>query len=328
MVQKTGTIYKRMDNRIVLDGENEIRLFAIARNESLRLPYFLQYYKHLGVDRIFLIDNNSTDSTREIALSERNVHVFKIDEDFKHFWYWIEYFLKRYGNGKWCVVVDIDELLSYPYAESLSLRKLITWLDHHNFTALNAILLDMYSDKPLKEVQYQPGKDPIKICPFFDDRFLTVKRTFRDKKRWKTFEIYSCYGGMRQRVFGRINGRQWFLCLSKVPLFKYSEKTYLVEGQHAINGANMADIKGVVFHTKFLSDFIHEAKRESVREQHYRNGLEYKIYHSHLYDNPELILTDRRSKRFRDSKQLVQLGIMRASEDYLSYLNRNNRRFG
>jgi len=36
MVQKTGTIYKRMDNRIVPDGENEIRLFAIAWNEYER----------------------------------------------------------------------------------------------------------------------------------------------------------------------------------------------------------------------------------------------------------------------------------------------------
>ena len=38
-------------------------------------------------------------------------------------------------------------------------------------------------------------------------------------------------------------------------MFKYEDKTYLVHGMHAINGAELADIEGAVMHTKFMHDF-------------------------------------------------------------------------
>ena len=91
---RTRFIYQRIDKNHISKNKKEIRLFVIARNESLRLPFFLKYYFEKGVDRIFLIDNNSTDNTREIALSFQNVHVFKINESFKIFWYWSEFFFK------------------------------------------------------------------------------------------------------------------------------------------------------------------------------------------------------------------------------------------
>ncbi len=54
---------KSVDKKVIPDLKNEIRLFAIMRNESLRLPHFINYYKKLGVDRFIIIDNNSSDSS-------------------------------------------------------------------------------------------------------------------------------------------------------------------------------------------------------------------------------------------------------------------------
>ncbi|WP_273215966.1 hypothetical protein [Runella zeae] len=44
---------KRIDNQFIPKNISEIRLFAIMRNESLRLPHFMTYYKNLGVERFF-----------------------------------------------------------------------------------------------------------------------------------------------------------------------------------------------------------------------------------------------------------------------------------
>lgn len=318
-VQQTRSLYTRMDNRIIPEGKDEVRLFAVARNESLRLPYFLHYYFQLGIDRIFLIDNNSTDDTKEIALSYDNVHVFTIEQNYKHYWNWMEFFLETYGTGHWCMVVDIDELLSYPSSEIVSLKRLLSYMETNHFTALRCLLLDMYSDRPVKDTYCKPGENPLKVCSFFDTNYLRLKSTSFDKKRWKPFESISHYGGMRQRIFGNVNGRPWFFCLSKIPVFKYSEEIYLTEGMHAINGARIADIEGVVFHTKFLSDFIEEAQVESAREQHFHDGAEYKRYHFYLTHNPDLILMNRRSEKLQDLEQLVRLGIMKTSENYCSW---------
>lgn len=36
----------------------DILLFATLRNERVRLPYFLQYYRDLGVNHFLIVDND------------------------------------------------------------------------------------------------------------------------------------------------------------------------------------------------------------------------------------------------------------------------------
>lgn len=322
-VRKTRLLYKKIDTNRVPAGKSELRLFAIARNESLRLPYFLKFYTENGIDRIFLIDNNSTDDTIDIALTYPNVHVFKINRSFKNFWYWIEYFLDKYGTGRWCMVVDIDELFFYPYAEFVKLKLLVKYLEEKRFEAIRCFLLDMYSDKAIIDTQYSSGNNPVDCCPYFDPQFSTRKAKLFDKKQWRYFESIIYTGGMRNRVFNKISGSNWNYYLSKIPLFKYSEKVYLTEGMHAINGAEIADISGIVFHTKFLSDFIKESESESKREVHFGNALEYKIYNKAFSIDKRLSLKYYDSVKFENSRQLHKIGMMTGSIKYSNYLLKN-----
>ena len=46
---------------------NEIRLFAKCRNESARLGAFFDHYRGLGVDRFFIVDNDSTDGSLDTS---------------------------------------------------------------------------------------------------------------------------------------------------------------------------------------------------------------------------------------------------------------------
>jgi len=324
-VNRTATILNKIDTKFISSGENELRLFVVARNESLRLPYFLDYYFGLGVDRVFLIDNNSTDDTRDIALKYNNTHVFRIDEGYKNHWYWMEYFLETYGKNRWCIVVDVDELLFYPKGEVVKLKMLIDYFERHSFTALECVLLDIFSEKTIKDTLYTKGQDPLAVCPYFDKNFSFQHKDFVDKKRWVEYfrEVY--VGGARQRVFGVTNNRLWKFCLSKIPLLKYSDETYLAEGMHAINGARMADLQGVVFHTKFMYDFIHEAQEESERGEHFSNGVEYKFYNQHLNQSPDLVLKDGESIKYENSAQLAGIGLMKTSPNFDVYIDRHRR---
>ena len=47
------------------------------RNEKIRLPFFLRYYRNLGVNHFLIVDNDSTDGTRSdsIATGETLVRV-------------------------------------------------------------------------------------------------------------------------------------------------------------------------------------------------------------------------------------------------------------
>lgn len=52
---------------------HEILLFSKCRNESLRLPAFLRHYRNLGVNRFFIVDNESTDGSTEYLVTQPDV---------------------------------------------------------------------------------------------------------------------------------------------------------------------------------------------------------------------------------------------------------------
>lgn len=315
---------KKINCQVIEHNPSEIRLFAIMRNESLRLPYFIEYYKKLQVDRFFIIDNNSTDNSISIALSYANVHVFRTKAPYKNHWCWMEHLLHRYGNQYWCVVVDIDELFHFPNAEHLSIRHLCQFLEHSRHTAFRTLLLDMYSDQTIQNTTYTAGQNPLDAVSYFDKEYNKIQFSFFDRLRWQFFDSLIFTGGMRDRVFGQSDPPT---ILSKVPLFKYLPGTYLAQGMHAINGAHLSDLQGVVFHTKFLHDFIGEVKEECVREQHYGQAFYYKQFSQHLNRNPALQLIYSNSARLRDSSHLVQLGLMKtnlAFEEYIQTLKQKN----
>lgn len=317
-VQATQQQFERLDDRPVPDTTREIRLFVIARNESLRMTYFLKHYTALGVDRFFIVDNNSTDNTTSLALQHDNVHVFRIKESFRDHWNWMQYMLETYGRNSWCVVVDVDELLAYPCSEKINLPALIGYLEANNFTAMQAILLDMYPTSALQDAVYYTKDDPLSVCTHFDSEIKRSEYITFDYKTWKMFRTSGFIGGMRQRVFG--NGSEERFCLTKNPLLKYHEKTYLSPGMHAINNVNAADIEGVVFHTKFLSDFRGRVAEEAIREVHYEGAVEYKIYDSYASEHGSLNFFYEKSVAYRDTQQLVDLGFMTATPAYLDYV--------
>lgn len=299
---------------------DDILLFAVLRNESLRLPYFLNYYSDLGVNHFFLINNNSFDKSEEILRKNRRVHIFNCNSTYKNHWYWVEYLLEKYGKNHWCLVVDIDELFYMSGLHQLKLRGLITYLDANDYTHLPCLFLDIYSKDPIAEINYQPGESPLKYLRFFDSTYQKQLFNFWDRKSKKMFANLSYVnGGVKDRIFGHNRPPE---LTSKIPIFKNTNPSYLTQGMHGINNSTSSDIEGIVYHTKFLQDFEARAILEAQREEHYDNASSYKNYVDILKSHKKRInfYEEEISIEIGDDERMINLGIIKSSDQYDSFL--------
>jgi Glycosyl transferase family 2 len=206
---------ERLDGRPIPAPESEIRLFTRLRNEFLRLPWFLDFYRGQGVDRFFVVDNGSDDGTRDLLLAQPDVHLFLTTDSYAAYgggMRWLNELLERHGSGTWCLTVDVDELLAYPHAERLGLRGLTTHLDRRGRQALRGFMLDMYAEESLHRVTYNPGDDPLATCRCFD-RSGYIERDHPD------FPFRMTAGGLVSRYF--YDRRQDGVYLHKVPLVRW-----------------------------------------------------------------------------------------------------------
>ena len=318
----------------------EIRAFAKCRNEQLRLPAFLKHYRALGVDRFFIIDNQSSDGTTEYLAGEPDVRVFRTTNRLRESSAgstWLNALLSRFGVGAWCVTVDIDELLVYPGSERASLRELTDHLDRSGSQALSCLLLDLYPAGPLGECPYNPGDDLLAAAPYFDTG------------PYDSSPVDSCpgvfiTGGARERIFfpefrargvgaraydAAVNAMAYHVpllrdlpwmratrrrrppLLTKVPLVRWDEGSKYLDSPHWISPKVVAPETGVLLHFKFLHDFPGRAMREAARGEYFDEATEYRRYAKRLNANPNMTLMYEGSTRFAGTSQLVHLGLMR-----------------
>ena len=302
----------RIDNHQLVGSTSDIICCTVVRNESLRLPYFLSYYREKGINKFFIVDNGSTDNTQSYLIQQPDVYLWNSTRSFNQSNFgsaWFEILLRNYGLDVWCLIVDADELLYYPNCETKSIPQLCQELDRKYKKAFNTVLLDMYSDKAIRETYYTPGQSFLEVCPYFDRKFYHTK--YEQSGLYKNQTVY--FGGVRERVFGK-EGSYY---LSKVPLIKYSLDRVLAGGQHFTNcaQAEIALESGCLLHFKYFSSFVNYVETEVTRKEHYGSGMQYAEYAKGITENQSLTLYDRNySVKLQNSQQLVELGIMHTEE--------------
>jgi hypothetical protein len=302
----------RIDDRDLTIASGEVLLCATVQDEAERLPFFLDYYERLGVDRFLIVDNDSHDATRAVLLDRPNVHLWASGMRYWRANYgmaWIDVILYAHGRGHWCVVVDIDEHLWYPGVEHRDLHELCHALDEEGAVAMQAVLLDMYSETAIRNAACPPGSDPAVVCGYFDRRFSHAHTEHATP--WSNIDAF--WGGVRRRVFGAESD----VFLSKVPLVRYSEDTVVLAGTHgtAASPETVASERGALLHFKFTSRFVERLEAEiRSRSEWDAQGESYSTYSRMIAAEPDLTLYDpRQSVALRDSTQLVEVGVMRAA---------------
>ncbi len=293
-------------------GKGAILLFSTVRNERIRLPYFLRYYRDLGVDHFLFVDNASEDGTAEYLSAQPDVSLWSSDASYKKARFgmdWLTWLQRRHGHDHWCLTVDADEFLVYPFCDTRPLAALTDWLDSCGVRAFSAMLLDMYPRGRLDETPYREGQDPLEIAQWFDSGNYTFKRNWFYGNLW-------IQGGPRARCFFPDQPEQ-APALNKIPLVKWNRAYAYVSSTHMLlpRGLNLVydqwggeKASGILLHAKFLDTFSAKAQEELTRRQHYAASHEYRAYVAGLKDNPDIWC--KWSEKYINWRQLEILGLM------------------
>lgn len=170
---------KSVKDRTAQIGKKDILAFVTLRNEKARLPYFLRYYRRLGVRHFLIVDNNSNDGSREYLAQQKDVSLWRTGASYKSSRFgmdWLNWLLFRYGSNHWCLTVDPDEFLVYPHCDSRPLNALTDWLDSSSIRSFSAMLLDMYPKGSIEDQTYQQGQNPFEIARWFDPANYTIRK--------------------------------------------------------------------------------------------------------------------------------------------------------
>ena len=291
---------------------SDVLCFVTLRNERIRLPYFLQYYRERGVAHFVFVDNDSTDGTREYLAAQKDCSVWTTPASYKRSRFgmdWLNALLRQYGTGHWCVVVDPDEFLLYPFCDTRPIPALTDWLESSSIKSFGAMLLDMYPKGPITAQPYAEGQNPFDIACWFDSGNYMIDRNWEFGNLW-------IQGGPRARLFFPDKPER-APALNKIPLVKWEKHYAFASSTHMLlpRGLNLVfdewggeKASGVLLHAKFLDTFTHKAREELERKQHYANSHEYKAYAAGLQQDPNLWC--KWSERFINWRQLEILGLM------------------
>lgn len=291
---------------------SDILLFSTLRNERVRLPYFLRYYRDLGVNHFLIVDNDSDDGSRQYLAEQSDVSLWHTAHSYKRARFgvdWLNWLQGRYGHGHWTLVVDPDEFFVYPFCDTRPLRALTDWLDASSIKSFSAMLLDMYPKGPIGAHPYREGQDPMEIANWFDSGNYLIARNGKLGNLW-------IQGGPRARVFFA-DAPERAPALNKVPLVKWHRDYVYASSTHSLlpRGLNLVydewggeKASGCLLHAKFLDSFAAKAEEEMARRQHYANSHEYRAYKAALNDQPDLWC--KWSEKYINWRQLEILGLM------------------
>lgn len=290
----------------------DVLLFGCLRNEAVRLPHFLEYYRRLGVAHFLIVDNGSTDGSGDWLSGQADVSLWHTDGSYRSARFgmdWINRLLSRHGHGHWCLTVDADELLVFPFCDTRTLPALTAWLDAAGHRSFGAMLLDLYPDGRVDEAHYAPGDDPVEVAPYFDAWNYTITRHHLLKNLF-------IQGGPRARTYFPETPEK-APALNKIPLVRWDRRFAYASSTHALlprrlnvtyDDAGGESLSGCLLHTKFIAPFAGKVEEEMRRGEHFARSREYRAYHA---AGPErAVFRTPWSERYTGWRQLDALGLM------------------
>jgi len=284
-------------------------LLCVVRNESLRLPYLLSYYRKLGFDRFLFVDNGSTDGTTDFLLAQPDSAVLYTEDRFGAppgaGLSWKNTILDQFCDGRWVLVADADEILVWPDSERESIQTLTQRFDGSGAEVLFTLMLDMYSDKPFGEIGYKPGLNFVDCAPFFDRGPYVLLSA-------GPFPFRQIDGGVRARLYRTFRVPSAAPVMSKVPLVKWRAGQRFIIAQHALlNPAPLAPMQAALLHFKMFDDLPLKCEVEVQRGEYYAQGREYEALGMFIRNSPNRSFFDPAiSVRFQNTNQLRSMGLI------------------
>jgi len=246
-----------------IDIDSEIILISVVKDELYRVQKFLEHYRKIGVHQFVIIDNQSTDGTKEYLMKQIDVYLISAEDKYttNRREAWINRVLSYFGFDRWYMVADIDELIVYTGVESHLINELLHFAESRHITRLRGMMLDMYPEKytDLDEID-----DKYSFYKYFDSDTYTVN---------KACELEVVRGGFRNRCMGSN------ALLTKYPIFFFEEGD--IEGKsHFLFPyyKNWGNCYLAIMHYKFLPSDLEKYRKIAEYGNYYNGSIQYKQY--------------------------------------------------
>lgn len=300
-----------LQDRTAQIAPDDILAVLVLRNEMLRLPFFLDYYRRLGVAHFLVVDNGSDDGSAELLTAQPDVSLWQTGASYHASRFgldWMTWLQMRHAHGHWCLMVDVDEILVFPEAGDLS--GLTRLLDRAGQQAYGALMLDLYPKGPPDSHSYTPGQDPAEVLDWFDNGPWRAVRQYPMGNLW-------VQGGARERMFFADDPRR-SPTLNKLPLVKWNRRYAYVNSTHSLlpprlnaayDGPQGATPAGVLLHSKFLPGIVSRSAIERDRQQHFHTPADFDGYYRQVMESPDM--WHEGSQHYGGPEDLERLGLMR-----------------
>lgn len=314
LAQKHSSELKLIQDNLGRIRSNEIILFSVMKNETRRLPYFLDYYRSLGVGHFIFVDNNSDDDFNQLVAMHDDVTAYHTGASYKDSNFgvhWLNYLLTKHGTHHWCVTADPDEFFVYPRMDTRNLGELTAYLDANQVSSFYTLMIDMYGQGPLEDAVYEAGQNPLDVCPYFDESGYS-------KSDWGYWSATSAIGGVRRRVFFKTCPER-SPALNKIPLVKWKRHFVYALSTHVARPNFLNDVcrpnrvTGALLHFKFISELQEKVEEEKIAKQHWDDSFEYRKY-DEIIGSRTLLYNKDISSEYENWKTLVELGLINMGE--------------
>ena len=286
-------------------------LMTMARNENARIPYFLEYYRNLGIDHFLVVDNKSDPPMADVLNNQSDVSLWTTDEEYQDTRFgvdWMNALLGEYAVGHWVLTVDLDEFFVYPFMGQRSFGELLSFLDDSLKPSFFTPQVDMYPKGPIASAHVPIGESPLKHAPYFDGLgSYAIKGGHEDT--WVR-------GGPRLRAFNSSNFEE-APALNKTALLKWQRRFAYYLSTHVaypqfLNHAHTKhhEPTGALLHFKFVSSFREKIHYAIQNKNHYNDSNEYKKYLERLEKSESYSLFSPISKMYEGPESLVMANLM------------------
>lgn len=167
-------------------------LCAIGRNEMYFLPAFLEHYRKLGIEQFAILNDRSTDGTREYLLSQPDVVLFESEYRYgdkvdlpasmvdkmlngRILYIWRTILYARFAKNRWAVQTDLDEFIHLPPGKTF--QDIARMLDRERSNLAYGVMLDVYPEtlSDLAAMSDQREIDPAANWYFDAERHLQLR---------------------------------------------------------------------------------------------------------------------------------------------------------
>lgn len=276
-------------------------LICVVKDDLERMKMLYDHYRSIGIEHFAILDNNSTDGTLEWLLEQDDTDVYLTSDKFesKKKYGWINKIISMYGFNRWYLYVDSDELFVYEDIEKYNIHELLKYAEYNNINRIGALMLDMYSDKPIFKTR--KSESILKQYVYFDSDSYTKLQGYKG---------VNIKGGPRKRMLSY--DENWGgPSLIKHPLFNF-KPGYIFESAHYLYPyMKDSELLSALLHYKFLeSDF--ERYKKIAEEGNFAEGSkEYRQYMKSFKEDASITFKYDGSVKYTSSASLKEINLMK-----------------